>query len=142
QELEMIEHRMAGREIELAGDADALRPTLDAVEFYAVVEDHLFAAGQPPEEIEVPPGAAVFAVGRELEADLLLFPDDLLDLAVVDGSKGVGRDLALLALGARLLERRAAQDRADMIGAERRLAALHGRMSDVRCQRTVGSCVL
>ena len=32
----------------------------------------------------MPPGAAELAVGRELEADLLLLLDDLLDLAVFD----------------------------------------------------------
>src|SRR5476649_1690483 len=33
-------------------------------------------------EIEMPPGAAEFAIGRELETDIGLFLDDLLDLAV------------------------------------------------------------
>ena len=36
------------------------------------------------EEIVVPEGAAEFAVGDRLEADLLLLVDDLLDLAVLD----------------------------------------------------------
>ena len=36
------------------------------------------------EEIEVPPGAAELAVGRQLQADILLLLDDLLDLAVLD----------------------------------------------------------
>ena len=36
------------------------------------------------EEIELPPGAAEFAVGRKLEPDLLLLPDDFLDLAILD----------------------------------------------------------
>ena len=35
-------------------------------------------------EIEMPPGAAEFAVGGELEADLFLLLDDLVDLGVLD----------------------------------------------------------
>ena len=63
-------------------------------------------AVETAEEIEMPPGAAEFAVGGELEPDLFLLLDDLLDLAVFDLAQRVGRDLAALALGARLLERR------------------------------------
>ena len=41
-------------------------------------------AVEQAEEIEMPIGAAKFSVGRELEADLFLFPDDLFDLAILD----------------------------------------------------------
>ena len=81
---------------------------------------------EAPEEIEVPPGAAVFAVGRELETDLLLLADDLLDLAVLDLLELTGGDLAFFTLGAGGLDRLRAQDRADMVGAERWLGTLHG----------------
>ena len=48
----------------------------------------------------------------------------LIDLAVLDLLE-LGRGyLTLLALGARLLDRRGAQDRADMVGAEWRLGSL------------------
>ena len=104
---------MIGGEVELAGDLQALGLGLDAVELDAVVEHHALAALELPEEIEVPPGAAELAVGGELQADLLLLPDDLLDLLVLDLLELVGRDLALLALGARVLERRGAQQAAD-----------------------------
>ena len=77
------------------------------------------------EEIEVPPGAAELAVGRELEADLLLLLDDLLDLTVLDGLELGRRDRALLALGARLLQRGGTQEAADMVGAKRRFGSLH-----------------
>src|SRR5215467_257296 len=71
----------------------------------------------------MPPRAAVLAVGRELEADLLLLPDDLVDLAVLDLLElGVGQG-ACLVLGARVLDRGRAQDAADMVGAERRLGS-------------------
>ena len=51
-------------------------------------------AVEPLEEIEMPPGAAEFAVGGELEADLLLLLDDFLDLAVFDRLERGGVDLA------------------------------------------------
>ena len=92
-----------------AGKHDALAGVehLDAVE--ALVE------------VEMPPGAAEFAVGRELEADLLLLPDDLLDLAIFDGLEVGVLDLALGVLGARLFQRRGAQQAADVVGAEWRV---------------------
>ena len=73
----------------------------------------------------MPPGAAELAVGRELEAELLLLLDDLFDLAVLDGLELGRRDRALFALGARLLQRGGTQEAADMIGAERRFGSLH-----------------
>ena len=78
----MLEMRMAG-EIDLAVDLDRLRLGLDALELDRRRADQVDAL-QPGEEIEMPPGAAEFAVGRELEPDLLLLLDDLLDLAVFD----------------------------------------------------------
>ena len=68
---------------------------LDAVELDAGIGGDRRDAGKPAEEIEMPPGAAEFAVGGELEADLLLLLDDLLDLAVFDRLERVGGDLAL-----------------------------------------------
>ena len=41
-------------------------------------------AVETSEEIEMPPRAAEFAVGGELQPDLFLLLDDLLDLAVFD----------------------------------------------------------
>ena len=110
---------MVGGEVELARDLQALGLGLDAVELDAVVEHHALAALELPEEVEMPPGAAELAVGGELQADLLLLPDDLPDLLVLDRFELVGRDLALLALGARVLERRGAQQAADFVGARR-----------------------
>ena len=77
---------MVGGEIELAGDLQALGLGLDAVELDAVVEHHALAARELPEEVEMPPGAAELAVGGELQAHLLLLPDDLPDLLVLDRS--------------------------------------------------------
>ena len=76
----MLHHRML-READLAGDADALRLGLHALELDAVIELVELDAIEHAEKIEVPIGAPEFAVGGELEADLLLLLDDLLDFA-------------------------------------------------------------
>jgi len=117
QELEMLEMRMAG-EIDLAGDLDRLVLGFDALELDAGRGGDRFDAFQPFEEIEMPPGAAEFTVGREPEADVLLLLDDALDLAVFDRLERGGVDFALGALGARVLERGRTQQAADVIGAE------------------------
>ena len=106
-------------------DLDALGLGLHAVELDAVGGCRGVDAVEASEEIEMPPRAAELAVGRELEPDLFLLLDDLLDLAVFDFLQLRGGDLAALALGARLLERRRAQQAADMIGAKWRRGSLH-----------------
>src|SRR5262249_44424213 len=136
QELEMLEHRVVGRKIELARYFDALRPRFHAMELDAMVEHDLVAAGEAPEKIQVPPGAAVFAVRHCVEAQTLLLLDNGLDLKVFDLAQLRGCDFSLFVLGTRLLDRRAAQDRTDMVGAERRLAALHGGAPSCRRQTT------
>src|SRR5262245_45520111 len=75
----------------------------------------------------MPPRAAELAVGDRAKADLFLFPDDALDLAVLDLLECFRADLALGTFLPRLLEGGRAQQAADMVGAERRLGALHGR---------------
>ena len=79
---------------------------------------------QPAEKIEMPEGAPEFTIGRELHADVFLLLDQLLDLFVLDRLELRGRDLALLALGARLLQALGAQEAADLVGAERRSCTL------------------
>src|SRR6266516_7956340 len=69
----------------------------------------------------MPPRPAVFAVGRELQPDLLLLADDVLDLA-----QRAGGNLAALAFGAGLFERRGTQQAADVIGAVGRPGSAHG----------------
>ena len=127
EKLEVLEHGVVG-ESDLAHDAQALRLGLHAAELDALVALVQLDAVQHPEEVEVPPGAAKLAVGGERKPELLLLLDDLLDLAVLDRLELGRRDRALFALGARLLERRGAQEAADMIGAERRLGSFHRRL--------------
>src|SRR4029079_9154289 len=80
---------------------------------------------EPPEKVQVPPGAAELAVGDRLQADLLLLLDDRANLAVFDLLEFGARDLAVGAALARLLQCRRAQQAADMVGAERRRGSLH-----------------
>ena len=122
EELEMREHRMV-READLVDDPDAPRLGLDALELDAVAELVELDAVEHAVEVEMPPGAAKLAVGRELEADRFLLADDLLDLAVFHRAELGGADRARRRLLARLLERRRAEQRSDVVGAERRLGA-------------------
>jgi len=122
-EFEMIEHRVAGK-ADLAGDLEALVARGHGGEGDAAVHHVLLDAIEAPEEIEMPPGAAEFAVGDRLQADPFLFLDDALDLAVFDRLERGGVDLALGAPLARLFQRGRTQQAADMIGAERRLGSL------------------
>ena len=71
-------------EADLADDARALGARLQALERDALLHGVALDAVEPPEEIEVPPGAAELAVGDRLEPDLLLLLDDAFDLAVLD----------------------------------------------------------
>ena len=112
-------------EADLADDARALRPGLQALERDALLHHVALGAVQAPQEVEMPPGAAELAVGDRRKPDLLLLLDDALDLAVLDRLEVGGSDLALGALLARLLQRGRAQQAADVIGAERRLGAFH-----------------
>ena len=123
-ELVVLDHRMAG-EADLAGDLHALGARLHRREGDAFAHHVALDAVEAPEEIEMPPRAAELAVGDGLQADVFLALDDALDLAVFDRLQVGGRDLALGALLARLAQRGGAQQAADMIGAERRLGALH-----------------
>src|SRR5262249_31849567 len=123
EKLEVRQHRMVGK-ADLAHDAQPLRLGLHAAGLDALLGLADLDAVEHAEKVEVPPGAAELAVGRKLKAELLLLLDDLFDLAVLDGLELGRGDGALFALGARLFERRGAQEAADMIGAERRFGSL------------------
>ncbi len=130
---------MAGERAELIDDTQHHRLGLHALELDLALAEISLDAVEFAEKVVVPEGAAEFAVGHGLEADVLLALDDLFDLPVFDRFERGGVDLALLALGARLFERRAAQQAADMVGAEGGRDALgHGQglVSRIaRCQR-------
>jgi len=69
----------------------------------------------------MPPGAAELTVGDRLQADLLLLPDDLFDLAVFDFLEGGSAHRTVRELGACVFQRGGPQQTADMIGAKRGL---------------------
>ncbi len=124
EEFEMLDHRMAG-EADLAGDLDALVARRHRGKGDAGIHDMALDAVEPPQEVEMPPRAAEFAVGDRLQPGRFLFLDDVLDGAVLDRLERGGVDLAFGALLARLFQRGRPQQAADMIGAERRLGSLH-----------------
>ena len=64
--------------------------------------------------------------GCELQADRRLLVHDFFDLHVLGLAQIVGRNLALLQSGARLLDARGPQQAADLVGAERGFGSLHG----------------
>ena len=115
-------------EAHLAGDAQPFGLGLDAaLEGDAVIGAERFHAVQMFQKIEVPHGAAEFAIGGAAQADLRLPGDDVFDRGVLGGAQIVGGDLAALAAGARLLESGGAQQAADVVGAKRRSGSGHSR---------------
>ena len=114
---------MAG-EADFAGDFHALVARRHRRKGDAGVHDVAFDAVEAPEEIEMPPRAAEFAVADRLQADRFLLVDDVLDLAVLDGLERVGGDFALGEALARCLQRGRPQQAADMVGTERRFGSL------------------
>jgi hypothetical protein len=80
-------------------------------------------------EIPVPGVAVVFAVGDELEPDLLLQPHHVANCGVLDTLELGIRNLFFLRLFARVDERGGSDEAADVLGAEGRLGAFHGRGS-------------
>src|SRR5437773_11563328 len=73
----------------------------------------------PAEEIVVPPAAAVFAVGHDLQTDRLLALDRFADAAVFDRAKLPGVHFTALDLGARFLDLGGPQQAPDLIRPER-----------------------
>src|SRR5215831_4464796 len=120
----MIQHGMA-RKAELAGDARRAMFGLHPLELNAVVDFGDLYAVEHAEEIEVPPGPAKLAIGRDLKPDVFLFLDDLLDLAVLDLLERRRADLAFFPFGPRFLQSGGTQQAADHVGAEGRFGPGH-----------------
>src|SRR5439155_4207296 len=100
---------------------------LRALEFELALADIGFDAVERDQEVGLPGGAAILAIGDRLEAGRFLLLDQGLDLTILDRFQLLGRDLALLTLAARILERGRAQETADVVGAKGRLGSLrHG----------------
>src|SRR6478609_3877595 len=130
QEFEVLQHRMVA-EIDLAGDADALRLGLHALELNAVVVLIDLDIVEPVIKVEMPEHAAVLAIGRALQPNYLLLLDDLRDFLVLDLLQISCADLTLVALRARFGDRGGAQIAADMVGAKGGRGSFHGTVSSL-----------
>ncbi len=83
QEAEIFQHRMIAKR-HFTGDAHALRFGLDAVELDALIHFHQLHALQRAEEVEMPPGAAKFAVGYHMQAAGALLLNGVTNRVVFD----------------------------------------------------------
>ena len=117
-EAEVVDHhRLAPAD--LAGDAQRQRQRHAALELDLLLRLVELDAVQAGDEIEVPEGAAIFAVGRGAQADFLLLADRGLDAAVLDRPQRLGGQRSCLARGAGLRQLPGAQQAAHMVGPER-----------------------
>ena len=124
QELERVaEDRL--RDAELPVDVQRRGRELDVallvVELDGDVAGFLRDAVELVDEVHVPRLAAELAVGRGLQADLLLLAHDLADRVVFDRAQRRRVDATVREVVARLQELRRAEQAADVVGAERRL---------------------
>jgi hypothetical protein len=130
----MLDHGMAGV-AELAFHARALGPRLRRGEGDALAHVVALDAVESPEEVEVPPRAAELAVGDGVKSDFFLLFDDALDFAILDRLQRLAGYGAAGALRARFMNGRRPEQAADVVGAERRLCAVHGDSLIDRCER-------
>jgi len=105
EEFEMLHHRMAAMEAEFRDDTRPLGPCRHPGEGHAALHGVALDPFEAPQEIEMPPGAAELAVGDGMHTDLLLFFDDMLDFAILDGFQLRGIDRARRERRARVLQR-------------------------------------
>ena len=103
---------------QLAGDLEARCLGLAALELDAVFGFIGFDAVETGEEVQVPEGAAEFAVGDALKTDGLFFGDQFPDGAIFDHGQFGGGDFARLALGTGILKILGTQETADVVGSE------------------------
>src|SRR5216684_1703468 len=109
QELEVLKHRMIVRKIELAEHTHRVMPGLDARKLDALVGMKQLAACKMAKKVKMPPRAAEFAIGRELQADRCLLVHDLLYFQVFCVSRMCCRSIAFIQVGVRLLDLRGPQ---------------------------------
>ena len=120
----MFDHRMVG-EVDLAVDMQPLGLGLRALELQALGHAHQLDAVEAGQEIVMPPGPAIFAVRHAPEADRFLLRHELRYFSVLHGLEFSRGDLSGSASGARRLHWGRAQQGAYLVGAERRLGAVH-----------------
>jgi len=111
--------------VHLADHPEPLVDHMAALELDGLIALVKLDAAEARQEVVVPVGAPVLAVGHRGEADGALAVDRRLDAAILDGAKRGAIDAALGVRGPRLTQLRRAQQAADMIGAEGWLAVRH-----------------
>ena len=115
-------------EPQLAGDAQPFRLRFDAAfESDAVIGAKRFHAVEMFQKIEVPHGAAEFAIGGAAQTDFGLLDDDVFDASIFGGAQIFAGDLTALAAGARLLQLSGAEQAANVVGAKGRSISGHRR---------------
>ena len=92
----MVEHRMTGKRAEPADDTQHHRFRIDAFKFDLALAEIGLHAIKLAEKIVIPESPAEFAVGRGLKANVLLFSDDRVGLAILNGFEVVCGNIALL----------------------------------------------
>src|ERR1700730_19417967 len=106
----MLDHGMQLVGAELVHDAQHHRPRLRTLELDLAFPEIGFDRIEVTKKIVVPESAAKLAVGHGLQSDVLLPPDHLLDLAMLDRRERISADLAALASAPSLLESGRAQE--------------------------------
>ena len=134
----MVEHRMVRWEVQLARDDREGRPQFDAMKLRAIFRVALFQveAGQPAHEIIMPEGPPNFTVGHDLQANGFLHLYRFDDPGILDGGQFLAGDAALFEKGfSGSGNGSGSQQRADMVGAERRSRVGHRQKSVMRDYR-------
>ncbi|MNE79136.1 hypothetical protein D3C80_1756000 [compost metagenome] len=81
---------------DFAAQTGRFRSGLGSVELIALVNNGLLDSVKAPEEIQMPPGAAEFAVSHGLEADFFLLRYELDDFGVFNFLQPGGGNLTVL----------------------------------------------
>ena len=115
QKLEVLDERMID-EIQLAGDAQAFGFGLAFLKSDALLGVITFDAFQFFQEIQVPEGAAKFAIRNSEESDRFFFGDQIFDAAVFYGLEFFGCNGAFFPFGAGFFQFLRSKQTADLIG--------------------------
>ena len=126
QEAEVLQEGVIVREVQFVHDPDGLRLGLEALKGHGeVLRLDLLSAGQPPEKVQVPEGAAVLAVGDGHKTVLLFFSHKIGDFTVFHGREFITGDDAGRKISAGSFDGVGSQEAADHVGTVRRINAAH-----------------
>ena len=116
QECKMLEERMIIREIQLVHDLYGLSLRLEALECDGeVLGLDLLRTSQTPEEVHVPEGTAILAIGNGVQTDILFLLYQTGDLGIFDLGQFFSGNFAGFKLAASFVDSLCAQEAADNI---------------------------